>query len=508
MQNHSQRVAVLSIAPPERRARVAGRPAAGSFEASDEELAAVREDVILCRRDSATAWLSERRGLLRCANPAHPNTPALIGHLVQWAEAGGDVTEITGELLSRFPEAERGRLPICSYLFVRFTEGVLDFVLGKSDRGHLDFVITVASGAGIGRELLLFAHFWKAMIERARGALEDAATHARQSSYFALESGYPRLWAKSRALEAFVMLDTGLPHAVDLLRQAEPVLLESEDWLWLSRIHDAFGRAALDEGRYQSAFEHFGNARNFLASERKPGVELGWAHFHQARAQRMVAARLATSIDALAERRRRSRRTEAPEVTSSNIASRQHLDELRSSAFASLAEAAAVLRAVGESRAADCVQLERAALWADCSDLQRAAQYAGESFDGAARRQDTLIMAQARLLQSRIERAHCEEGVGSDLSRHAQRASEYATEALALAFRCEAPPAVRRRLLAAIYVCQGLLSLTEFFNNPEAARECCHSASGLSIPCRETNSGTNTRPSSPKLSTPVASTLS
>jgi hypothetical protein len=35
---------------------------------------------------------------------------------------------------------------------------------------------------------------------------------------------------------------------------------------------------------------------------------------------------------------------------------------------------------------------------------------------------------------------------------------------------------VKRRLLAAIYVCEGLILLNEFFNKPEAARECCHSA--------------------------------
>ena len=66
--------------------------------------------------------------------------------------------------------------------------------------------------------------------------------------------------------------------------------------------------------------------------------------------------------------------------------------------------------------------------------------------------------------------------MGLDLTDHAQRACEYIKEALGFALQCEATPSVKRRLLAAVYVSEGLLLLSEFFNNPEAARECCHSA--------------------------------
>ena len=86
-------------------------------------------------------------------------------------------------------------------------------------------------------------------------------------------------------------------------------------------------------------------------------------------------------------------------------------------------------------------------------------------------------MAQARLLQSRIERTRCEEGVGLDLSHHAERAYEYAKEALGLALSCDARPASKRRLVGSVYVSQGLLLLSEFFKNTEAARECCQCAS-------------------------------
>jgi hypothetical protein len=165
-----------------------------------------------------------------------------------------------------------------------------------------------------------------------------------------------------------------------------------------------------------------------------------------------------------------------PDSSFASSVSRQRLDQLRNEALSALAQSASVFESLNHDRALDSVRLENAALHADCGDLQEASQQAEQSFFGGRRHKDALLMAQARLLQSRIEKAHCDEGVGLDLAHHAQCAHEYANEALALALECDTKPSVKRRLLASIYVCQGLLLLNEFFNNTAAARECCHSA--------------------------------
>lgn len=465
------------MTPSGRSARRPDRSVKDLFEISDGELAALRDDIVLCRRRRAATWMKEQRGLLLSANPGHPNTAAMIGYLAQWADGPGSLAKELSELLLRFPQADRGRLPIGSYLFLRFAEGVLNFTAGKPDTGDFDFVITVGSSGCADEEVLLLAHLWKADVERKSGALDRGMWHAKRSGELALHSGYPRLAAKAQALEGLLMLDGGLPHAGELLQQAESVLLETEDWLWQGRIQDGFGRAALNEGRYQSAFEHFTSAKDFFDHGREPHAELGWAYFSMARAQRLIASRLANNIDASAELRRHSLRAEATEISPSSSVSRQRLDQLRNDTFTALAHSAAIFRSLNSTRALDSVRLERGALWADSGDLQRATRHAHESFLGGMRHKDVLLMAQARLLQSHIERTHCEEGVGLDLALHAQRAHEYAKEALALGLQCDAMPSVKRRLLAAIYVCQGLLLLNEFFNNSEAARECCHSAS-------------------------------
>jgi hypothetical protein len=399
----------------------------------------------------------------------------MLACLVEWAQAGSSLVEALVELESRFPEANRGRLPLVDYLFVRFSGAVLNFLRSKPDGGDLDFVITVASAGCAGNHLLLWAHLWKAEMERKKGALEPALSHAKLAEDMALKSGYPALAAKSQALEALILLDSGLPNPVELLGQAEAALTASDDWLWLGRIQLGFGHAALEEGRYHSALDHLMSARDFFGRSQEPHGELGRAHFHLARAQRLLASRLARNIDAAAELRRQSRGS-GTAGRYSHSHSRQGLEQLRSDAFASLSRAEGVFHSIEELRALDSITLERGALSADCGDLQQAAQLARESFLAGRRQNDALLMAQARLLEGRVEKMYCEEGVGLDLTAHAERACEYIQEARAFALQCDATPSIKRRLLGAVYVSEGLLLLNEFFNNPEAARECCHSA--------------------------------
>lgn len=84
-------------------------------------------------------------------------------------------------------------------------------------------------------------------------------------------------------------------------------------------------------------------------------------------------------------------------------------------------------------------------------------------------------MARARILQSSVESAKYEEGIAErgDPALHAQRAQDYATDALTHAKYTE-----NRRLLARAYICQGMTFANDFSNNPEAAKDCCDRAAG------------------------------
>jgi tetratricopeptide (TPR) repeat protein len=481
MPKSSHRLTVVSMSAGH---SASARSLKSSFEVSDAEITALRDDVLLGRRTHALEWVQRRRSLLRFANPRHSNTPAMIGYLAQWADSGTAVLQVVSELLEHFPASERGKLPVRSYLFLRLADGILECVAGKPADDSFDFVIAAASGGGTEPEIPALAHFWKAQMQRKTGALDGAVRHANCSREIADRLGAAPLAAQARALEGLAMLDSGAAHGAELLRQAEAGLFESEEWLWLGRIEQALGRAALEDGRPQSAVEHFAKAESFFLRSAEPQPELGRTHFEMARAQRLMAVRLAGNIDSIAERRRRSPAGAATENALSSAVLRQRLARLKSGALSALEQAAAVFGSLGDRRALASVCLERAAICADAGDLQKAAEHANLCFAEGARNHDVLLMAQARFLQSRFEKMYYEEALDLDLSAHVERGYEYSKEALALALRCEAAPAIKRRLLTGIYVCQGLLLTSEFFTDKEAARECCRAASEYGRPSK------------------------
>ena len=89
---------------------------------------------------------------------------------------------------------------------------------------------------------------------------------------------------------------------------------------------------------------------------------------------------------------------------------------------------------------------------------------------------DYIPMARARMLQCMVENARYDEQIGdsSELHRHAQRAHDFARNAVEMAAKTQ-----NRRLLARAYVWQGLTLTNGFFNDPDAARQCCNQATQL-----------------------------
>src|SRR5581483_1816213 len=97
-----------------------------------------------------------------------------------------------------------------------------------------------------------------------------------------------------------------------------------------------------------------------------------------------------------------------------------------------------------------------------------------------AEKRDYIPMARARILQCMVENLLYEEQIAdsADLHRHAQRAHDFAKDAVEIA----ANNTQNRRLLARAYVWQGLTWTNGFFGNAEAARQCCDQAVALLRP--------------------------
>ena len=132
---------------------------------------------------------------------------------------------------------------------------------------------------------------------------------------------------------------------------------------------------------------------------------------------------------------------------------------------------------LGECRGSALAHAERGFLLVDCGDFDCAPLDASVAFQLGCKIKDPAAKAWARLLQSEIESAQYEEGIGDAPAQHAQRAHDFAQDALTYANQTE-----DRRLLASAYVCQGAILCNEFFNNADAASECCHKAGEFLTP--------------------------
>ena len=89
---------------------------------------------------------------------------------------------------------------------------------------------------------------------------------------------------------------------------------------------------------------------------------------------------------------------------------------------------------------------------------------------------DQILMARARVLQTATENAKIEEQLGEDVDTalHANQAKQFSEEALALAQHTQ-----NRRLLAAAYIARGMTAANEFFQEWDLAKRCASEATDL-----------------------------
>jgi tetratricopeptide (TPR) repeat protein len=334
---------------------------------------------------------------------------------------------------------------------------------------HFDFIISV-EGEPLDRELPALAHYWKAQSECKRGNWDSALSHAARARDITLGIGYPFTAAMIQALEGSLNVQKGrLFRAMELLREADGVLQQTDDFLWLGNIQSAYGSVALEEGRYEAAVEHFTKAVAFYRACHPRHRNLPEALASLAHSQRLIAVRITRSIDTYTERRRRS--VACDSAGPSGPGTRQDVEQLRGEALSNLTDAIEVCGFLSDFRDLALARIELGFLLVDCGHFDRALVAANETFQLSCKIKDSRAMARACLLQSRIESALYEEGIGDLPARHAQRAHDFAKDALTYAMQTE-----DRQLLASVYLCQGLIFCNEFFNNAESAGECCRQA--------------------------------
>jgi tetratricopeptide (TPR) repeat protein len=476
----------------------------------------LREDAIERRAGEGVEWCRAHFALVAALDARNRHAPALAGYLAQWIDLGFIDATVVRNLLSRFPKPLQNELPLKDYIQLRIAEGIIAECGGEpaSAARHFDFVISLGEDAVADRQLLALAHFRKARAQRSQGEYEIALAHTNRAREIAADLGHTKMVAAIQVLEGWLCLDKEKPQrAMEVLREAEAVLQDTDDFLSLGSIHCAFGQLALHEGRYDLALNHFTRAISLYGKRDSRHPDIARSFTNIAHSQRWTAIRLTRRIDNEVVRRRRSAACspEIPETRDAacgiviDLSSRQQIEKLRAEAAGNLDRAEEIYGFLGSSQGKGMVRIERGFLFLDSGDLERAELEANQAWDLGAASEDRALMAGARILQSLIEGAKYDEEIDEDPGRHALRAHDYSNEALAFAGSSEAQrppiaapnisetlpqrPRVARpfcasssedhRLLARAYICQGLTNCNSFFNNVEAAKDCCQRAGAL-----------------------------
>jgi tetratricopeptide (TPR) repeat protein len=152
---------------------------------------------------------------------------------------------------------------------------------------------------------------------------------------------------------------------------------------------------------------------------------------------------------------------------------RSRISRLREEAQQHLAEAEQMYADANDNRGIGTVHLNRAQVLLDSGELDAAESEARKAYQLGLRKNDYLLLARARILESLVENAKFEEQIEdrSDPSQHARQASQLAREACEWAQRTP-----NGRLLARALIAEGLIFSNDFFNDVEAARQCAERA--------------------------------
>jgi tetratricopeptide (TPR) repeat protein len=448
-----------------------------SFEISEEFLAQLKQDLVRRRVGRGMALLESHSHQLAAFDPSKKNAAVFAGYLAQWVDIGFQRFGLVKEIACRFSKAARARLPLDDYLHLRMAEGMVAMSEESSEEAirHFDFVLSLERETG-DMELVAVANFWKGRCLRMKGEYDQALAFAVKGRELAAELGHHTMAAVVRVLESWLFFQKGdAKRALDILQEAEAVLSHTDDYLTLGNIHSSYGRIARRQGRYQQAIDGF-TAAIALYKKRDPQHRnVARSLNNMAYVKRLIALQLRHKIDSDAARRRkaavrdRSGNGHGKDGDKDRPHYRNRFEQLREEALAELAEAAAIYQQYENHHGLGSVNLNYAYLYLDNGDLEHGETAAKTAFRLGEEKRDSILMARARLLLCMIENARVEEGIGESTTpgSHARMAQDYAHEAVELARHTQ-----NRRLLAHIYIWQGLTYCNRFFDDPDAARRC------------------------------------
>lgn len=443
----------------------------------DSLIRELKANVALRQVSKGIALLDSHDHLFASLDPAQRNAAAFVGYVAQWIDIGYRGPELLEQLLARFPEKMRARLPVTDYLQLRMAEGLLALLHDRPDEALPHFDLFLAMQREIeDRELVAVVQFWNARCHRKKGEYDEALRHAGIGRDLALSLGFDKMAAVMRVLESWLLFQKGYRRECSrVLDQAEQVLRPTDDHITLGNIYSAHGRMVRRQGRYNEALGFFAKAIEHFQKRGPRHRNLARSLANIAYVQRLIALKISKQIDAETERRRKSNGA-APSATGKKERSWEIYEQVRAAAFANLEQAEAIYRHHHHHHGIGSIHENRSLLYLDIGDLDNAGAQAAMAYAIGKRENDSILVARSRLLQCTIENAKLEEEIESSAHswEHAQAAREYAREAVEAAKHTQ-----HQRLLARAYIWRGLTACNAFFNELEDAKHCCDAATAF-----------------------------
>jgi tetratricopeptide (TPR) repeat protein len=449
-----------------------------------ELLRQLREDIAYRRLDSGMRCLEANRRLIGSLAPTQKSAGVLLGYLAQWVDIGFEGPQLIKRLLPRFPKDSRAALPLLDYLHVRMAEGLVAMAEEEFDQAirHFAFVESVEEEVR-DREMLAISNFWIGRCLRSQGRYDDALSYTVRARELAQELGYGKMAAVMQVLESWLAFQKGkLQEAARTLQEAEAALSQTDDYVNRGNIQSAYGRIARREARYERALEYFEKAMEEYAKRNPRHPNLARSLVNMASAERLMRLQLRKKMDAAAASRKASGGREpagATDMANTMAQARKQFVQLREKAFEQLEAAGAIYQGQDNHRGMGAVHILRGFLCLDSGELDSAGSEAAEAFRLGEPKADYILTARARILQSIVENAKFDEQIeeASGANQHAQLAHDFARDGVDFAKHTQ-----NRRLLARAYVWQGMTLANDFFDNVEAARQCCDAAAALLKP--------------------------
>lgn len=438
----------------------------------DGFLRQLKEDLAFRRIDHGIQLLREHRRFIDSCGPKQKNGGIFLGQLAEWVDIGFAKPELIKELLARFPEVCRDTLTLRDFVHLEMAAGFVGMCDQEDDKAirHFEIVLAIESGAK-DQDLITIANFWIGRCYRRQGRYHDALGYIVNARKAATKSKHFKTVAVIQALEGWILHQEGkLSEGAKTLSEAEEALLETDDYVARGNLHAVYGRISRRNGNYDQALQRFDAAIQEYKKRGEQHQNVARCLVNIAVVKRLLALELSDKIDSEASRTRKAR-----EKQSSRSSNAQHerdrVRALREEAFRNLIDAGAIYSRHHDHSGSGNVEVSCGYLHHDDGDLDLASARAEAAYHIGQVKNDTVLKARARILQSAIEYAKAEEQIVDSTSplQSGRLASEYARKAVELAKETQ-----NRPLITQSYVTLGLALLND--GDVEAARDCHNQA--------------------------------